>query len=547
MIPASHSASTHDRIAFDQLATFSHLFSDYSQFTPQIAPFFSGDHRDISAFEAQVQRTLDISRNRNAVADALLKQNTRWGLDDAVKSNIEHLRNNESVVVITGQQLGLFLSPLYIPYKTLTTIRLAAELSDSLQRPVVPVFWLHGEDHDFEETAPFTLINEHQELTSIRYQPVSHSQGPVGRMRFEQSIEELTQSLKAHLPQTPNKVQLLDFLQQHFTKGVPLIDAFALLLKRIFKDSGLVLFSPDDPAIKQLCAPLYRQEILNPLQLTQAVERTSERLAQSYHRQVQTNPINLFLMGDDSRQSITVQGNQFKIKGHDQSYSSDVLLSRLDHYPEQFSPNVILRPITQDFIFPSIAYIAGPGEIAYFAQCKEAYEAAGIPMPIIYPRASITLIEPNINRVLERYPYSFPEYNEHPLKLFRQYAINQLPIDLETAVDESIVRVNEALHILRDTTMKVHPTLHTSAESTKVRFGKELQKYKEQVIKAQKRNEFEHKAHLHKAVTHLFPNQKLQERVLSPLHFLNLYGLDFFNSLMDEISIDTTAHQIIRL
>ncbi|MBX2820303.1 MAG: bacillithiol biosynthesis cysteine-adding enzyme BshC [Rhodothermaceae bacterium] len=547
MIPASHSASTHDRIAFDQLATFSSLFSDYSQFTPQIAPFFSGDHRNISAFEAQTQRTLDISRDRNAVADVLLKQNTRWGLDDAVRNNIERLRSNESVVVITGQQLGLFLSPLYIPYKTLTTIRLAAELSDSLQRPVVPVFWLHGEDHDFEETAPFTLINEHHELTSIRYQPVSNSQGPVGRMQFEHSIEELIQSLKAHLPQTPNKNQVLDFLQHHFTQDMPLLDAFAFLLKRIFKDSGLVLFSPDDATIKQLCKPLYRQEIQDPLRLTQAVESTSERLAQSYYKQVQTNPINLFLMDDEHRQSITLQEDRFKIKGHSHSYSSDELLTRLDQHPEQFSPNVILRPITQDFIFPSIAYIAGPGEIAYFAQCKEAYEAAGIPMPIIYPRASITLIEPNINRVLDRYPYAFSEYNEHPLKLFRQYAINQLPIDLETAVDESIDRVNEALHALRDTTMNVHPTLHTSAESTKVRFSKELLKYKEQVIKAQKRNEFEHKAHLHKAATHLFPNQKLQERVLSPLHFLNLYGLDFFNSLMDEISLDTTAHQIIRL
>ena len=151
-------STNHDRIAFDQLAAFSKLFTDYARFAPQIAPFFAGDYRDPSAFESQVHKTLDISRDRNLLADVLLDQNSKWGLDDAVHRNIEHLRDSNSVVVITGQQLGIFLSPLYIPYKTLTTIRLATQLSTSLGRPVVPVFWLHGEDHDFEETTPFTLI-----------------------------------------------------------------------------------------------------------------------------------------------------------------------------------------------------------------------------------------------------------------------------------------------------------------------------------------------------------------------------------------------------
>ena len=538
----------HDRIAFDQLTAFSRLFADYSQFTPNIAPFFSGDYREPNAFKSQAQRTLSISRDRNTLANLLLEQNAEWGLDDATERNIEHLRDESSVVVITGQQLGVFLSPLYIPYKTLTTIRLASQLTESLGRPVVPVFWLHGEDHDFAETAPFTLLNSNHDLVTHSYQPNSAPSGPVGRMHVSHTISDLIADISSSLPQTPNKEQLIHFLKEQYTPGTSLLDAFALFLKRIFKDTGLVLFSVDDPVVKKECLPLFKKEIQHPLMLSQAVESSSIKLAQSYHTQVKTNPINLFLMDDISRKSINyLQKDQFKIKGESKNVSAEDLLTRLTQHSEQFSPNVILRPIVQDFIFPSIAYIAGPGEIAYFAQCKEAYNAAGIPMPLIFPRASITLIEPDVARVLDRYSLDITSFNEHPLKLFRNYAIDHLSIDLDSAVNDSITQIQTAIHDLRDKVMDVHPSLYRSAESTKVRFEKELLRFKEQVIKAQKKNTAEHQAHLGKAATHLFPNQKLQERVLSPLHFLNNYGLDFFTSLLKEVSIDTSAHQIIRL
>ena len=544
MIPVS---THYDRIAFDQLAAFSNLFIDYSNFTPQLAPFFEGDYRNTSSFEQQALKTLNIPRDRDLLADILLEQNSRWGLDEKVRHNIEQLRSDNSVVVVTGQQLGIFLSPLFIPYKTLTTIRLASELTASIQRPVIPVFWLHGEDHDFEETAPFTLINSDHSLITHQYTSSSTPGSPVGRMKLSHSISDLLDELTASLPPSPNKQDLIHFLRDLYVPGVSLLDAFALLLKRIFKDTGLVLFSVDDSKVKEACLPIFEKEIQHPLRLSQAVESTSIKLASSYHTQVTTNPINLFLMEDDSRRSINLQNDQFKIKDHPHSVSQTELLDRLQQHPDQFSPNVILRPIVQDFFFPSIAYIAGPGEIAYFAQCKEAYQEAGIPMPLIFPRASITLIEPDVARVLERYPYELPDYNEHPLKLFRRHALDQLPIDLETAIEDSISQIHQVLHSLRDSAMQVHPSLYRSAESTKIRFENELLRYKEQVIKAQKKNEYEHLARFTKATTHLFPRQKLQERVISPLHFLNKYGLDFFTTLMNEISLDTTEHQIIRL
>ena len=255
-MPAKSFVSSNAHIAFNQVATFSSLFTDYTQFTDRIAPFFEGDYRAPQSFDAQAQKTLNVSRDRDLLADVLLEQNARWGLDEHVERNIERLRQNDSVVVITGQQLGLFLSPLYIPYKTLTTIRLATHLQKTLNRPVVPVFWLHGEDHDFAETAPFNLINPSNELISLRYAPQQQaSQGPVGRMQFTDDIERVLSDVAHTLPQTPNTPILLDFLSQHFTPGTSLLDAFAKFIRRMFSDTGLVLFSVDDARIKQRLRP----------------------------------------------------------------------------------------------------------------------------------------------------------------------------------------------------------------------------------------------------------------------------------------------------
>ena len=252
-------------------------------------------------------------------------------------------------------------------------------------------------------------------------------------------------------------------------------------------------------------------------------------------------------MDDHFRHAIHALPDSFDIKGTPSPIEPASLLQKVDEHPEQFSPNVILRPIVQDSLFPSIAYIAGPGEIAYFAQLKSAYTWAGISMPLIYPRASVTLIEPTIAKILDRYDSPLNTYNEDPQKLFRSFAIDHLPIDLDLAVTEATEQIHRAIDTLSHTAATVDPGLYTSAEATKVRFEKALNRYREKVIKAQKRNQSEDKARLIRAAVHLYPKQKLQERTLSPLHFLNAYGLDFFNSLSEHVSLDTTQHQIIRL
>ena len=281
------SAYSVERLPFSQLG-FSRLFVDYCTQHENLAPYFAGDFRDTTQFQLATQRTLKQSRNREVLADVLIDQNTRWGLSESTRTNIEHLRNPESVVVITGQQLGLFLSPLFIPYKTLTTILLARKLTKDLNRPVVPVFWLAGEDHDFEEVADIHLPGD-QHPFDLRYSPDpdKRSAGPVGRMTLGTSITTMLDDIEKALPPSEYKQELLGFLRACYRPGVNLQDAFAALIKKLFSGTGLVLASVDDKRLKELSKPLFRKDISEYASLVDPFNSTSNELAQTYHNQVQ--------------------------------------------------------------------------------------------------------------------------------------------------------------------------------------------------------------------------------------------------------------------
>lgn len=541
------SASSVDRLPFSQLG-FSRLFIDYCSQQEDIAPYYSGDFRNTAQFQLATQRVLKQPRNREILADVLIDQNTRWGLSEASRANIEHLRNPESVAVITGQQLGLFLSPLFIPYKTLTTILLAKKLTRELKRPVVPVFWLAGEDHDFEEVADIHLPGDDQPL-DFRYMPDpdKRSAGPVGRMKLGASITTLLDDIEQALPPSEYKKDLLDFLRTCYRPGVNLQDAFAALINKLFEDAGLVLVSIDDERLKHLCKPLFRKDISDHASLTGPFTATSETLDKKYHNQVQFSPTNLFLMDDDARIPIDAEVHGFHFRGTAKHSDEDELLDLLEKQPERLSPNVILRPITQDLLFPTIAYVAGPGETSYYAQCKPVYEWAGIPMPLIYPRASITLLEPSIAKILDRYDIPLGSYKEQYQKLFRSFVIENMDIDLDAFFDTAVGQIEASIETVRGPAVDIDPTLEKTAGALQHTLQKELIRFKERIIKAQKRKQQIDQNRLRKARHHLYPHGVLQERSVSPLYFLNKYGLDFFKTLMNDVSLDTTSHQVIRL
>ncbi|MEM8487316.1 MAG: bacillithiol biosynthesis cysteine-adding enzyme BshC [Bacteroidota bacterium] len=533
------------RLPFGDLS-FSNLFQDYVAYKEPLASFFAGDFRNPDAFREAAEKALRVPRDRNTLADVLLEQNTRWGLQEATAQNIDKLRDPESVVVITGQQLGLFMSPMYIPYKTLTTLLLAKQMEAALNRPVVPVFWLAGEDHDFEEVAAFKLPGTEKPHTFIYAAPADR-RGPVGRIPLSPEISTIIDGIAEALPASPNKAELIAFLRATYKPGRSFRDAFATMISRLFKDTGLVVVSVDDKRLKQLCIPLFQQEVRDYATVTAAMEATSQVLEETYHSQVRINPTNLFYMEDAGRYPIDAMGDSFLLRGHGQTYDEAGLQTLVAAQPEYISPNVVLRPIVQDVLFPTISYVAGPGEIAYYAQYKEAYAWANLPMPLIYPRASITLVEPAVQKAQRHFDLPLPAYKEQAPKIFRKHAQQQLDLDLDKLFSHAEDQIGTALSSMASEVINWEASLQKTAGASGQVIKKELDRFKEQIIKAQKRRMGHAERRIHTIHNHIFPGGSLQERAISPLHFLNQYGLDFFKSLMADVSLDTTAHQVINL
>lgn len=538
------------RISFDQLSSFSKLFVHYCTDFNAVASFYSGDFRQAKARRAAAERAAAYPRDRDHLADVLLDQNERWECTEATRAHIEMLRDPEAVAVVTGQQVGLFGGPLYTIYKTMTALRLAEEMVEETGRPVVPIFWVEGEDHDLEEINHARLLHRN-ELVAVRYEghtlPDGGNLGAVGRLPLTEQINAVITQIDEVLPPSDFKPAVMERVRAAYQPGRTLEDAFVHFVQALFPETGLVFLNPDDARLKRLVQPLFQREIEDYATPYQRIETVSNTLTERFHAQVKARPTNLFWLEDDGRYPIDADDGTFTLRGTDRTFSEEELLARLDETPERFSPNVILRPLMQDMLVPTMAYVAGPSEIAYFAQYKGVYEWAGIPMPIIYPRASVSLVESKVQKVLDKFDLSLPEVEGDLEKLFQHVVVDTMAVDVEAVFKEATRYVHEAINELRPAVEQVDRTLVKSAEATRAALQNEMNELKSRVVRAEKRNQDEMRMQLDKAHTNLFPDNAMQERVVSVLYFINKYSPDLLTELRDALHLDTTAHQVVEL
>jgi len=530
---------------------FPTLFTQYCTDYAAVADFYAGDFRAPEARRAAADRAAEHARDREALADVLLDQNERWGLPAAVQSNIEALRAPDTVAVVTGQQVGLLTGPLYTVYKTITALHLADQLAEETGRTVVPVFWIEGEDHDFAEINHTHLL-QHNELVELAYDAPEaadgRNPGAVGRLALTDRIESVLADLDGVLPPSDFKGPLMERVRAAYQPGTTLEDAFGQLVRALFPDTGLVFINPDDARLKQVVTPLFRRELTDYATAHARIAATSDVLQQDYHAQVHARPTNLFLLHETGRLPIDANDDgTFTLRGIGRSFTEAELLDRLEASPEQFSPNVVLRPLMQDALLPTAAYVAGPGEVSYFAQYKGVYDWAEIPMPIIYPRASVSLVESKVEKVLAKYDLSVDDVAGDVEQLFQRIVVDALEGDVERTFQDATRSLHQAINELKPAVEAVDSTLTQSAEATRAALMKEMEALKSRVVRAEKRNQDEVRGQLEKAHANLFPGGHLQERVVSVLYFLNKYSLDFLKDLRAALQLDTTAHQVVEL
>jgi bacillithiol synthase len=529
---------------------FSRLFVDYIDNYSRVKDFFMGDYHDKKIWQSRLHEITHRNINRSMIAQVLLNQNRDYQCGIKTLANIDLLLSENTVAIVTGQQVGLFTGPLYTLYKILTTLKLSEQLSQQYpEYNFVPIFWLEGEDHDIQEVSSFTFLNSSNELQQLRYPPEDKKSGDnlgaVGSVNLDESIGTLFSSLHQALLPTEFSQKVFELFEMAYQKGMTFSRAFVHLINVLLEDSGMVFFDPHNPDTKKILKPIFEQELNKVSHTCQLVITQSELLEKQYHAQVKPRAVNLFLFYNGGRYAIEPHEHGFSLKGTRRTFSKEEMLDFLNTDPNLFSPNVILRPICQDYLLPTLAYVAGPSEVAYFAQFKLLYENFGIPEPIIYPRCSATIVEDRIQKIITKYGLEPKDFFTDIDVLKGRITASLSDFKVEELFSNTFGTVSESLTSLKDGLESIDPTLVPAMENTLLRIQGALNGLKEKTISAQVRQHEISLRQLDRVTLSLFPNSNLQEREMNIIYFLNKYGLEFLRWLRSELILDKFMHQII--
>jgi bacillithiol biosynthesis cysteine-adding enzyme BshC len=524
------------------------LADDYIYDHGKVREFYNGDFREPSAFERQTERVRSRPIAREDLAAVLIEQNGIFGCGPETLGAIEKLVRDRACAVVTGQQVGLFSGPLYTIYKALTAIK----LSDALDRhglgSFVPVFWLASDDHDLAEIDHIALMDKDNRLREIRCPTTSReSKVPVSNIPLPRDIGDCLEQLKDLTLDTEFKADILGSLSEAYQPGCSYVEAFGRWMTRLFKSRGLILIDAGHPRLKEMGRDIFYREIADESPSTRQAVAASERLRQAgYEAQIPLHEgiLNLFY-AERERHAIQWKDGAFDIKGLPSVATKEDLLRLAREKPSLFSPNVLLRPLYQDAVLPTVAYVGGPSEIAYFGQLKGVYETFGLPMPVIYPRKSLTIVESKIDHILKKYHLSLPDLWRNAAGAIGDITKEEIP----GSVGKALLLVRD--HLERDTAslkaeiLGFDPGLAESVDLARGKMNQQLDFMQKKVQQAaRKRNDIAVQQ-LHKAVDNLFPNQRLQERVFNIVPYLIKYGAAFIDKLDQAIDIDGTDHQFL--
>jgi len=538
------------RLDIRQLPGSSSLVRDYVHAFSRLSAFFAGDPHAPDAYRRQSEQRDARAYQRNELRDALLAQNEAWNVPPIVRQRIQELSEPRAVAVVTGQQTGLFGGPLYTLYKALTTLALAARLRGELGRPVIPVFWMASEDHDVAEADHIQLLDRTGTLVTLRHTSWTSPLGFMpANLRLGPAILETLERVWDLLPSTEFAPALREVLGQAFAPERTLAEAFARWMVHLLGESGLVLADGADPALKRLAARILRQEMDEAPRSSQCVLATREPLrALGYPVQIEARPdgVNCFLLRE-GRRGLTRDGENFRLRDGGQRIPAADLRRLAQEEPERLSPNVVLRPIVQDAIFPTIAYVAGPGELAYFAQLRQVYQAFDVHMPLIVPRATLTLVEPRVAQLLERFHLSLPDLTREPEQLASRVLRAQLPPDFEATLTKARDSVGEIFRGVAEAIAAVDPTLRATAGQTSGHIQGHLDQLERKAVQALKRREAETRQQVQRVREALMPGGKPQERVFPALPFLARYGPRLLDTIRAAIDGPGWEHRLVTL
>ena len=523
------------------------LFLDYLSHTPSAAEFYPRSPYLSDRVQEEADRVRYDPARRNQVAAILERQNRVWEASAKTFANLDRFRRG-ALAIVTGQQVGLFGGPLFSILKALTAVKLAEE-STQAGVDCVPVFWLATEDHDLAEVNHVSLLSPQGSPERVAVETHGIADAPVGTVPFGPEIESAVERAASLLGES----DATTWLRGSYRPGETLGSAFARLFARMFADWGVILLDPADRAFHDIAKPLFRAAIERAPELDAALLARGKALeAAGYHQQVKVTAAStlLFEVRNGARTVVKRKANGAgygEFQSGQERLSARQLLDRIDAGPENFSPNVLLRPVVEDYLLPTIAYTGGAAEVAYFAQVGVVYEKLLGRITPVLPRFSATLVEPKAERILTRYGLQLTDVFHGPEKVRETIACRSLPPDLQTRFSEAYASVEQSMSALRDSVGSLDSTLLRSSDKTRAAMWYQVNRLHRRAARAEiLRNEVIAR-HTDTVCNALWPHKALQEREIAGLSFVAKYGSGLLATLYAAVTTDCHDHQVISL
>jgi bacillithiol synthase len=533
-------------LPFSGIPHVSRLFTDFLYDYPRVQSFYRRSPHITEWLKEEASSIRYTAKNRQAVSEILERQNKSWEASAQTLTNLARLRAGAAAVV-TGQQVGLFGGPLFSIYKALTAIKLA-QVATEMGVDSVPVFWLATEDHDLAEVNRVSIPGPDGSLETLAASVEGLPDAPVGMLRFGGRIGALLEKATTSLGES----QAVQALRHGYRPGETFGSAFARLFALLFAEWGVVLLDASDPELHQLAEPIYREAVLRNAELHEALAARGKELEVSgYHQQVKVTPSSTLLFSLSNGARVPLQRSPDGTKGSFEIGKERIpqaeLLARIRAAPHHFSGNVLLRPVIEDFLLPTLAYTGGAAEIAYFAQAGVVHKMLlGRTTPIV-PRFSATLVESKPRRLLDQYRLNLPDLFHSPEQLRETLAARALPAELQSAFENAATSLKHSLSAIRDALGRLDRTLLDAAENAAAKMQHQLDGLRARAARAELRQAEVVRRHGEVLSNALYPHQTLQERELAGVYFLARHGTELLRALYDTIRTDCLDHQVISL
>ena len=514
----------------------SRLFQDFLHHFDRVQRFYARPPVDHSWWKDEAQRIDYPAERRQAIAAILERQNREFGAGEKTLANIERLRGGAPAVV-TGQQVGVFGGPLFCLLKALTVAVHAEEAG------AVPVFWLATEDHDLEEIN-FVNLPAGDHLKKFAVNPAHAENTPVGKISFGDEITAAVQQITALFGSS----EVAELLGASYGPRETFGTGFAKFYAKALAETGIVFLDALDPELHRVSAPVYGKVLEQAEAINQRLlERNHELESAGYHAQVKVTPSHTlcFYFEDGARVPVRLEGDRF-VAGS-RKFSRQEIAQEAERCPERFSANVLLRPVLQDFLLPTLFYIGGPSEIAYFAQIETVYRTLANRVTPVLPRFFATLVEPRQAKLLDRYGLNLQDVFIGPEKLREAIAGRALPESITRSFDAASEHLERALELVQAPLEKLDRTLVDAAGNAGAKMRHQLQALREKAARAEARRDSELQHHADELSTLLYPNKQLQEREIGSLYFLLKYGTGVVDRMKERLQQGCAEHQVVRL